>query len=362
MAVVIKAPGKYIQGAGELQNLGLHCKKLGERFFILCSENTRARIGEILEQSLADVEKEAVFFPFAGQCSKAEIARAQTTLLEANCDAVIGMGGGKAIDTAKAVADSGGLPLVVVPTIASNDAPCSGIAVIYNSEGMVVKALFTKRGPDVVLVDTSIIAAAPVRLFVAGIGDALATWFEARAVHASGARTMARGGCSNTALMMAKLCYDILLRDGAAAVADVRESAVSGAVENVVEATIFLSGIGFESGGLAAAHAVNDGLAHLPETHGMYHGEKVAFGTLVQLLLEDTPQQELDEVFRFAKTVGLPVTLAELGVALPDTDRLRKVSEAACAPTQSTKNLSRSVTATDILGAILKVDYIGKQL
>ena len=156
--------------------------------------------------------------------------------------------------------------------MASNDAPCSGVAVLYNEQGVVVKAVLMRRNPDLVVVDTEIIAKAPVRLFAAGLGDALATWFEARACHKSGARTMARGNVSNTALMMSRLCYDLLMEHGVEALEAVRQHTVTKALEDVVEASIYLSGLGFENGGLAAAHAINDGLAQEPQTHGMYHG------------------------------------------------------------------------------------------
>ena len=212
------------------------------------------------------------------------------------CDVVVGMGGGKALDTAKAVAENLGLPCVIIPTVASNDAPCSGVAVLYNDAGVVIKAVLMRRNPDLVLVDTGIIANAPRRLFAAGLGDALSTWFEARACKNSGARTMARGNVSNTGLMMARLCYDLLMEKGRDALAAVERHEVTPALEDVVEATIYLSGLGFENGGLAAAHAVNDGFAQEPQAHGMYHGEKVAFGTLVQLVLEKAPQEELEQV------------------------------------------------------------------
>lgn len=110
------------------------------------------------------------------------------------CDAIIGIGGGKALDTAKAVATNlGDLPTIIIPTIASNDAPCSSVAVIYNEQGVVIKALMMKHNPDLVLVDTGIIAQAPKQYLVSGMGDALSTYFEARACQRSGAKTMARG-------------------------------------------------------------------------------------------------------------------------------------------------------------------------
>jgi glycerol dehydrogenase len=362
MAIIIKGPAKYIQGQGELANLGTHAKKLGSKFFVLSSANTRKRIEETLSGSMGKEDKELTFSTFGGQCSKAEIARVMEECVQAGGDVVIGAGGGKVIDTAKAAADNLNLPVIIVPTVASNDAPCTGIAVIYNEAGIIVKAQFTQSDPDLVLVDTDIIAKAPVRLFAAGLGDALGTWFEARAAHASGARSLARGQCSHTALRLARLCYDLLLSHGIQALEDVKKGQCTPALESAVEASIYLSGVGTESGGLAAAHAINDGLAHLPQTKGMYHGEKVAYGVLVQLVLEKAAPAELNEVMGFMKAAGLPMTLAQLGISgIPREEDIRKVAEAACVPTQSTKNLPFPVGVEDVHKAILEADRLGRE-
>lgn len=360
MSYGIKSPARYMQGNGELANLGRNVKKMGEKFLVLCSPNNLKRVGAQIEESLKSVEKEVVFCEFNGECTKAEITRVMDVVTENNCDVVIGVGGGKVIDTAKAVVTNlGGYQLVIIPTVASNDSPCSGVAVIYNDEGVVIKALMMKRNPDLVLVDTAVIAKSPKRLLVAGMGDALATWFEARACKASGVKTMARGQCSNTALMMSKLCYDILIRDGVAALEALEAKEANDALDNVVEACIYLSGVGFESGGLAAAHAINDGFAYVPQAHGMYHGEKVAFGTLAQLVLEHAPEEETNQVLSFMKQVGLPMTLADLGITDVKEEEIRKVAEAAVVPTQSTKNLRKDITADEVYAAIMEADKIG---
>lgn len=359
MATIIKSPSKYIQGKGELSNLSKYIKVLGTKIFLIASENTYKRVGKIIEKSMKDIEDSKVLFSsFGGECTKDEINNAIEKCRNSGCDIVVAAGGGKTIDTAKAVADNLDMPIVVVPTIASNDAPCSGIAVIYNEDGVVVKALFTKKNPDLVLVDSEILANAPVRMLVAGMGDALATYFEARAVKKSGSRTMARGQSTNTAYAMARLCYEILIRDGLQAKKDNEEKLVSEALENVLEANIYLSGVGFESGGLAAAHAINDGFTHLAEAHGAYHGEKVAFGTIVQLILENA--SELNQVIDFCVSVGLPVTLQQLGIQNASEDDIRKVADAACIKTQSTKNMPFVVDADMIIKSIFKADELGR--
>ena len=174
-----------------------------------------------------------------------------------------------------------------MPTIASTDAPCSALSVIYSDQGVFERYLFLPANPNMVLVDTAVVSAAPVRLLVAGMGDALATYFEARACEASGATNCVGGRTTLAAMGLARLCYDTLMENGVKAKLAVEQKVCTKAVEHVIEANTYLSGLGFESGGLAGAHAIHNGLTAIPETHKMYHGEKVAFGTLVQLVLEN---------------------------------------------------------------------------
>ena len=360
MANIIKAPSKYIQGKGEIKNIGKHLNKLGNKFLIICSEGTFKRIGQDIKLSFDENMCQYIFEYFNGECSLEEIDRIVEIAKNNNCDVVVAIGGGKAIDTGKAVSQKLDCPVVVVLTIASNDAPCSGLSVVYNNEGVVVKVIFSKRNPDVVLVDSEIIAKAPARMLVAGMGDALATYFEARASRNSSSKTMAKGTATNTAIMMGKLCFDLLMENGIEAKKSVEKNEVSEALENVLEANILLSGIGFESGGLAAAHAINDGFAYIEQSHDALHGEKVAFGTIVQLILEKVSDKELYKVIDFCIQVGLPVTLSDMGITNVVDEEIKKVAEAACVKTQSTKNMPFPVSETDVYNAILKADEIGK--
>lgn len=360
MANAIKLPSQYIQGAGELKNLGKYVKKMGKKFLILLSENSKKRFGDTVSASFQEQELEIVYEICGPQCSLAEIERVTERAKEKGCDCVVTLGGGKVIDTGKAVATYLSVPSVIVPTIASNDSPCSGLSVVYNDEGVVVKVIYSKRNPDLVLVDSEIIAKAPTRFFVAGVGDALATYYEARACKASGARNMARGSQTDTATMMAKLCCDLLFQYGVEAKASVDKNEANEAVEHVLEASILLSGVGFESGGLAAAHAINDGFAFVPSAHGAMHGEKVAFGLIAQLVLEKLSEEELNKVLDFSIAVGLPVCLEDLGVTTIVEEEMRKVASAACVKTQSTKNLPFPVSEEDVYNAILKADELGK--
>lgn len=230
---------------------------------------------------------------------------------------------------------------------------------LYTDDGQFDKYLFLKANPNIVLMDTTVIAASPVRLTVAGMGDALATYFEAQATHDADGGTCAGGKGGMAGLALAKLCYETLMADGVKAKVALEKGALTPAIEHIIEANTLLSGIGFESSGLAAAHAIHNGLTMLPECHGMYHGEKVAFGTIVQLVLEDAPTEKLEEVLGFCIELGLPVTMKELGVAELTREQAMIVAEAACAPDDTMCNMPFEVTPEMVANAILGADALG---
>ena len=360
MANTIISPNRYVQGRGELKNLPEHAKKLGKKLFVIISASGLKRVRDLLEKSFENTGMELVFEEFQGECCETEIKRLGSRFQENKCDLVVGVGGGKIHDSAKAAGYYQGAPVVIIPTIASTDAPCSALSVIYSETGVFERYLFLNSNPDLVLVDTDIIAAAPSRLLVSGMGDALATYFEARAVAASGALSCAGGKPTKGALALAKLCYETLLEDGVKAKLAVEAGACTQAVENIIEANTYLSGIGFESGGLAGAHAIHNGLTVIKDCHHLYHGEKVAFGTLTQLVLENAGQKLLEEVIGFCMDVGLPTTFAELGMARPDKDLLMEAAVRACSPDDTLVNMPFEVTPEMVYAAMVGADALGR--
>ncbi len=314
---------------------------------------------EKLSASFKEANITCQFSTFSGECSRNTIAAIQAEAEENQCTAIIGIGGGKTIDAAKAVAWYMNLPLVIIPTIASTDAPCSSWSVLYTDDGEFDAYLDLPFNPTLVLVDTQIVANAPVRLLAAGIGDALATWFEARACIKSSAATMAGGLPTVAATGISRLCYETLIADARKAILAVERHVVTEAVERIVEANTYLSGVGFESGGLAAAHAIHNGFTVLEETHSMYHGEKVAFGTLTQLMLENAPTEELDTVIQLCIDVGLPVTLRQLNVTDDIENKMRKVAGLACVEGETIHNMPFAVTEERVYAALLAADSYG---
>ncbi|WP_340611723.1 glycerol dehydrogenase [Xenorhabdus bharatensis] len=362
MLKVIQSPSKYIQGPDAISYIGQYTKILADHVFVIADNFVLNLIGDTVSKSLKTYEVTSHFEVFNGECSRKEIERLSAILLTNQCQAVIGIGGGKTLDTAKAVAHESKLPILVSPTLASTDAPTSALSVLYTELGEFDSYLFYPKNPDIVLVDTKIIAKSPVRLFVAGMGDALATYFEARASSTAHNPTMAGGRTSLTGLALAKLCYDTLLAEGYKAKLALEAGVTTPAVENIVEANTYLSGIGFESAGLAAAHAIHNGFTLLEECHHLYHGEKVAFGALTQLMLENSPNEELEAVLDFCTQVGLPITLEQLG--LRDSENLHhkimQVAKVSCAEGETIHNMPFTVTPDQVYAAILAADQMGK--
>lgn len=213
-----------------------------------------------------------------------------------------------------------------------------------------------------VIMDTDIIAKAPVRFLMAGIGDALATYYEAAASVRSDAVTMAGGHVTKAAITLAKLCRDTLLEDGLKAKAAAESGVSTKALENIVEANTYLSGIGFESSGLAAAHAIHNGLTVLNETHKLLHGEKVAFGLICQLVLENTDQRELEEIITFCKKCGLPTTFKELGIDNVSDECLLEAAALSCAEDDTMGNMPFEVCAQDVFSAMKTADTFASNL
>lgn len=360
MLKTIIAPGKYIQGSKALENIGNNVRGLGKSYFIIASPNGIKRTQPIIEESFKNIQCNLVFEAFNGECSKNEIDRLGEILKVNNCDVVIGIGGGKIFDTAKAVAYYQDTPVVIVPTIASTDAPCSALSVIYTDEGVFSEYLMLPKNPEVVLVDTDIVAKAPARLLVAGIGDALATYFEARACLVSNASSMAGGKITKAAMALARLCYDTLLEDGLKAKLAVENKVSTKAVENIVEANTYLSGLGFESGGLAAAHAIHNGFTVLEQCHHLYHGEKVAFGTIVQLVLENAPLEEIEEVIKLCLDLDLPITLEDMGINEIIEEEIRSVARATCSEGETIYNMPFEINEDMVYAAILSADALGR--
>lgn len=364
MLKVFCAPSRYTQGPGATELLGQEMANLGlpGPVLIVAGQSAIRLLQDTWARTFAEAGFSYSVFPFSGECTAAEVRRGVAAAVATGARVVVGAGGGKVLDAARAMAADLALPVVNCPTIASSDAPCSALSVIYSEDGAVEAYRIYRRNPDLVLVDTAVIARSPARLLVAGMGDALATWFEARVCAAGGIKNMRGGASTRSALALAELCYKTLLADGVAAVEALRSGEPNESLERLVEANTLLSGLGFESSGLAAAHAIHNGLTTAPGTHAYMHGEKVAFGLLTQLMLEEQPKAIVQEVLRFSIAVGLPVTFVEIGLPNPTASLLAAVARRATQPGETIHNEPMPVTPGMVVAAMDAADAAGRAM
>ena len=351
------SPSRYIQGENALFENAQSISELGTHPVLLCDSVVYDIGGKRFEEYLGQNGLTVLPVFFNGEASDNEINRVVSLAEENGCDLVIGLGGGKTIDSAKAIADLLKSPVVIAPTIASTDAPVSALSVIYTDEGAFERYIFYSKNPELVLVDSKVISQAPKRLLASGIADGLATWVEARAVMQANGKTMLGQRQTLAGVAIAQRCEETLFADGLQAMAACEAKVVTPALENIIEANTLLSGIGFESGGLAAAHAIHNGFTALTgDIHHLTHGEKVAYGTLVQLFLENRPKEELNKYIRFYQQIGMPTTLKEMHLETASYEDLLKVGQQATIEGETIHQMPFEVKASDIAQAIVAVD------
>ncbi|WP_420362982.1 glycerol dehydrogenase [Curtobacterium aetherium] len=356
----VMSPARYVQGKDAITRVGEFVAPIGKRPLIVADDVVWGIVQQAVETSFAEADLPVERVGFGRFATPTAIDDLVTAIREHDADVVVGVGGGSAIDAAKAAGHLAGIRWASVPTAASTDAPTSALAVVYTDEGEFIEYRFFPHNPDLVLIDTRLVANAPVQFLVAGIGDALATWVEARAAARAHADTMAGGLQTAAGVALAELSWTLLHDNALQAIEAVRAKVVTPALEKVVEANTLLSGLGFESGGLAAAHAIHNGLTAAPQAHGLAHGQKVNVGTLAQLVMEGAPAEEIEDFVVFTTKVGLPNTLTEIGLTVEDTDVLRAVAVAATVESETIHNMPFPVTPEIVVDALVALEGISR--
>ncbi len=352
----------YRQGAHLLDEMGDLVAWFGRKALVVADERVLALYGGRLVATLRRAAVETTVSRFSGETSPEELERLSAVGRTERCDVVIGLGGGKAQDGAKAVKRALDIPVVVVPTVAASDAATSRLAITYTADGEFLGPLFMRTNPDAVLVDTAIIVDAPVRFFIAGIGDALSTLFEAEQCRISGVTNFFDARPTQAALAIAERCFRIVWDEAEQAVRDVCHRRVTETVERVVEANVLLSGIGFEGCGVAAAHAISQGFTRIPELRGALHGEEVAVALLSQLVLEGRSDEYLTDVFDFYRRVGIPGSLRTLGLSDPRSDHYEEIARFACRAGSRIHNMASRIPVDAVVSALRTVDSLAEHL
>ena len=311
---IFSAPPRYVQGAGALAELAPRFAELGRRPFIVADAASGEALRQEIEQQLKETTERVVFGQAGGLCSPAEIDRFAESARTLEADFIAGLGGALALGIAKGVALALGLPLVALPTTPCCHAAVSRLIEVEVEGGVLVEQRKLHYPPALVVVDTTIFAAAPARHFIAGIGDALVRKFEVEQGAASGALNPLGGRATLLAAAAADAAYRALREHAIAALALRTRREGGDALERVVEAMVLLAGIAHESGGPSIAHALARSLAALPACRTALHGELTAFALLAQLVFEERPAELVGDLVGFYRSLGLPARLAEIGI------------------------------------------------
>ena len=353
----MREPLKYVQGRDALYKFHEEMGYMGKRWLFVCSNSGYKASHDKIEKSFEGLDDYRRYEVFGGISSNGEIKKMEDIVREDNIDVVVAVGGGSAVDTAKATAYYTGKHIVIVPTVAATDAPCTGLSVIYNDDHSFDKYLFYPTNPDAVIVDCNVIANAPVHFLVSGMGDALGTFFEGRASIRTESASLEGTGITRAGQALARLCYETLRDYGKLAIEACKNHVVTPALEYVIEANVYLSGVGADNVNCAAAHSFYNGVTSAVSKHAD-HGDCVAMGTLVQLILEGASKEEFEEVQNFCLEVGLPVTLEQIGITTKE--QVEIIAKNACAPGETIHNLAGDVQPCEMYDAILHADALGK--
>lgn len=351
---LLVAPAQVIKGEGVLKDAGNMIALLGQRPFIIGGTQTLKAVKPYLEPIFEQYHLTAQEGNYHPDCSESSLATLKTLIQEHQADLIIGVGGGKALDLSKLIAYQYNLPVVTIATSAATCAAWTALSNIYTDEGAFRYDVSLNKCPDLLILDYELLKTSPQRMLVAGIGDAIAKWYEASVSsgHSNATLTIA-------AVQQARVLRDILFQKSAAAL----QNAGSEEWKNVVDATVLLAGVIGGLGGAncrtVAAHAVHNGLTHILKAHDALHGEKVAYGILVQLRLEELIQgnqlalTSRQQLLKFYDEIGLPKTLEELGLKDVTLSELRHATEITCLQNSDIHRLPFTVTPEQLLAAMV---------
>ncbi|MDP2119270.1 MAG: glycerol dehydrogenase [Hoeflea sp.] len=349
------APARYLQGPGALDALPEHAARYGSTPLVIGDAYVMKMLGARVEALLKGAGLAPVLLTFDGEITRDAIAALADKVKGRDTSLVIGLGGGKSLDSAKGVAVLLDRPMFTVPTIASNDSPTSASIAIYDDRHVMIAVDRMERNPELVLVDTALIAEAPVGFLLAGIGDAISKKYEADGCAAGTGVTPFGTRPLITSIAIADCCYRTIRAHGVAAVEACKRNEVTPDLEAVVEATVLMSGLGFENGGLSLAHSLTRGIVKTRDAMNAIHGYQIAWALLVQWAAEDRPDAELVDLMEFYRVIGLPCSLPDLGMAGPTDAEIDQMAQwTMVAPHLG--NLARPIDAARLAAAIRRVE------
>ncbi len=353
------APARYIREPGIISRVDQYLHHMGEKAMLIGGKTALSIAGGPVRKS---IEKNGVKVVselwYGGECSWENIEKLAGEMKENEVDFVVGIGGGKALDTVKKAAYDLAIPVVTVPTIAATCAAWTPLSIIYSPDGHYLESNRESQQPALVLVDPVVIAEAPYRYLISGMGDTLAKWYETDvAVKKAG-----RNAATMSAHSLSLLCKKMIEEYGVEAKAGAENKEISAALNQVIDAIVAVSGMVSDLGGdgcaSAAAHPVATGLTLNDEVHKMYHGEVVSYGVLCQLILEEQEEENIEEYLGISEKLGLPITIADMGSDGFSQEELAKISSKTV-QAKNLENMPFPVTAEMVGQAILTADQKG---
>lgn len=351
---LLVAPASVLRGKQVLSCAGEAIAHLGKRSLVVGGSGTLELTESQLQQLFKQHQLSAAQAIYSPDCSENSLESLRASVEDHQADLIIGIGGGKALDTAKLLAYQCKLPVVTIPTSAATCAAWSALSNVYSDKGAFQYDVPLERCPDLLILDYELVQTAPQRTLVAGVGDAIAKWYEASISSGSSTATL-----TIAAVQQARVLRDILFQKAAAALKE------PGGEEwqEVVDASVLLAGVVGGLGGAncrtVAAHSVHNGLTHIQASHSALHGEKVAYGILVQLRLEEMVQgnqlatSTRQQLLQFYSEIGLPKTLEDLGLEDVTLAELRRAAEVACRPNSDIHRLPFPVLPEQLVAAMV---------
>lgn len=331
-----------------------------QRIHIVTGEKAWEAVHPYLPKKISKEDNFTITF-VKGHCTLHTVEELASQLTLNSIDAVIGIGGGTALDIAKAAAVHAGIKSVLIPSIASTCAAWTPLSVFYDEQGTFTHYSEFPLANTLVLIEPSIIANAPVSYLKAGIGDTLAKFYEAAALVESFYKNEEHPVWLKVSQFSAAICKDVLLKDGKDAIESASTGKVSDELVRVIETIIMtggmVGGFGGIAGRIAGAHSIHNGLTEAKEVKSFMHGELVAYGILVQLALEEK-EDELLKLMGFYREWDLPISLTDLAIDPEDLPLLTRIIKKATLPQESIHFMNKEITEEGLLSAMKRIEKL----
>ncbi|EOL47716.1 iron-containing alcohol dehydrogenase family protein [Enterococcus caccae] len=351
--IVRGAPQEYECRVGAWDDLEEHLNRRKIKRVMILHGKDSWEAAKPYFPSLVNID--AFFIEYGGECTDEKTSELKKIFDQKELEGIIAVGGGKIADLGKAVANQCNTPILILPTLAATCAAYTPLSVIYKMDGSMDRYDVFPQSNALVLIEPNVILASPIDLMIAGIGDTVAKWYEADAMIS---QLEIQPIEIQVSAFAAKKCRDVLLTDSQEALNAMREQEMNQAFLNVVETNILLGGMvggfGDDYGRTAGAHSIHDALTILPESHQQLHGNKVAYGVLVQLVIENK-WSEIEQLIPFYHSLDLPISLKEMKMNLSE-DEYNRVAERAAEPHETIHYMKETITSEIVKTAMMELE------